>query len=370
MINYRALLTATTGGTYRHLGDFLSLSATKDLTGTEDIAITMPKGSVADCLLKKDNIIQIWAGAPGRPRKLWHAYFLLGWKPFDVGSSQQLLLYGKGPNDILRRRIMAEYKGTSNTVVTDYADDVLKAVVRDAFADGIAPAPNFGTRVIPNFSVQPDLGNGPIITSDCGWENILTEDGSGILPAITAAAIGAGTPVWYRVVSVINGNTISFQFHTYTTETFLDATGQVIFDPALGTLQDGFWDTDYTNEANTIYVGGQGQLALRTIEQVGDAERYDAGIFGRTEAFVDAPEASDDALEALGYTELQRRMPIQRIGGTPINLPDAEYSYIWDIGTRVTCRYGDVIKTPVVVGTALNIQGKQQSLEMRLDYAI
>ena len=370
MINCQVIFTDDAGWPLAHLNSFISLTATKDLENWGDLNLTLPRHYVPDTLLKRDRMIQLWITAPGVPKTMWAVYFLLGWNPFSAQGSNRILLYGKGPKDLVRRRIVAEYKGTANTLRTTYADDLIKDIASAAFTDGISPAPDFGTRVLDGLTIQDDLSAGPIITKDFGWEALLQSTGGGILGDICNEAAKEGTPVWYDIVPTVSGTSVTFELRTYTTATFHDATEHVIFDPRRGTLKDGFWDEDYSNEINVAYVGGKGKGVLRETEQVGIADRYKASLWARSEGFVDVPDASASALEGLGNDALHAQGPITRIGGTPISRPSLRYVRDWEVGSRVTCRYDTREETPVVVGTALTIQNKAQQLEVRLDYGI
>jgi len=270
------------------LDNIVEMSATRVVNGIGTLVVSLPP-TFDTALLKPDYMIQVWRKPEGGALSLFRPYFIRKWRFATQGADESIVVTGKDPNELLRRRIVAGYAGGTVAEKEDYADDMMKEIVTQAFADGVAPEVTEGTRVLTNFSVAADLSAGPIIAGSFPWKKLLTKSGSGLLPALSKASLAAETEVFFDVaVASVSSTSISFQFRTYTGQPGQDVSSRVVFDQERGNLKGPFLEYDYTAEVNYIYALGQGQKSNREIQQVADATRYNASKWGRIEDTAEA----------------------------------------------------------------------------------
>lgn len=319
-----------------------------------------------------DRMLQVWRASQASKSKLWRVYFLRRWR-FEMADdgSQYVMMAGPDCCDLLCRRIVAAFSGTSQSSKTDYADDMMKEVVREAIADGIAPAPDAGTRVWDNLSVEGDVSAGPILTKEFAFQPLFTTSGGGVLGDLAAAAREAGTPVYFDVVpSVVTSTSIAFEFRTYTGQPGMDVTGLgLLFDPARGNLKGASLEYDYTEEVNYVYAGGQGEGLDRNVRQVYDEARYSASAWNRCEGFADATDQdTDNGVREAGRVALGAGRPKITFGGVPIDTRHSRFGRDWDFGYKVRARFHDQEFDSIVSTVAITVDENGESIQARLEY--
>ena len=320
----------------------------------------------------RDGIIQVsYLG------RLWRTYFLRRWR-WERQSGERIFRFIGCPdcNELMMRRIVAGYEGSAQGEQTDYADDMLKQVVRDSQSDITLPTPDAGTRAWSLFSVDGDNGAGPALTLSFSWDRLLQPSGAGALPQITEAAQEAGTPVFWDIVPIPTTHQIKYRFRTYITQPGADLRDKFTFDESTGTLTDAYYEEDWTEEINYAYGGGKGAGTSRTISQKYDATRYGASIWARREGFMDAPDTSDAALPDVTNAFLQEHTGVIRAGGIPLDSDQIQFGRDWWFGDRVKVRveksegYGEFAEfDATVTRMVIGIQEDGSDLrDVRFDY--
>jgi len=283
---YEIWLTTDEGVRLKNLNDVIWFQASRTVNRIGYLSMRLP-WTFDHSLINPDYMIQIWRAPPGGRLKLWRPYLIRKWR-FETGVEGGEFVYigGRDPNDLLQRRIVAYYaQNASATASAVEADDLMKDIVTAAIADGSAPSPTAGTRVWADLSIAGDLTAGPQLTMDFAWAKLLTRSGMGLLPKIANAAKEAGTEIFFDVaVNTVSDAAITFEFRTYTTQPGQDLTDKVKFDREK-TLKRPALEYDHSQEENYIYSGGQGLEAEREIQQVYDADLYNASQYNRCEAF-------------------------------------------------------------------------------------
>ena len=284
--------------------------------------------------VRRDGVIQV--NYRGR---LWRTYFIRRWRwERREGERVFQFLDCPGCNEILARRIVATYAGSAQSEMTDFADDMMKQVVRNSESDVTLPTPDAGTRDFAQFSVDQDWSLGPTLTLGFAWRQLLTPSGAGVMSSIAKAAREAGTPVFWDVVPIPSANSIDYRFRTYLDQLGADVRDRFTFDEASGSLTDGYYEEDWTLEENYVYGGGKGPGPARTIVQRYNSVRYGASIWGRREGFLDAANTSDDALGDATNAYLQEHDSVIRAGGRPLDTDQIQFGRDWTFGDRVKVR--------------------------------
>jgi hypothetical protein len=293
--------------------------------------------------IRLDNIIEIWRGfAPGT-LKLDYCGFLRDWIFGDNAGLEFTELYGNSTMDLLRRRIVKDYAGSAQAEMTDYADDMIKAVVKDQLGADAASGRDL-TSVGGGFTIQADLSDGQSITKTFPYKNVLQ-----ICQEIADASRQAGTAVYFDIVPIIASTVtgaLAFQLQTFTDQRGNDRTWDsstpVFIGPDWGNFENGYLEYDYSNEANYAYVMGQGDGESREIAEESDTTRIGMSIWNRCEGAKDARniEYGDaDALTGEAYTYLDEHKPVFRFGGDIVETSTFLYGRDWGFGDKVTAVY-------------------------------
>ena len=340
--SYELWITDDFGLRLAQVTTFSTLSATQVANQIGWFDLVLPP-DFDTSLIAPDRMLQLWRQPAGGTLSLWRPYFIRRWRWQTRGGDEILIVCGPDVNDLLRRRIIAHFAGSSQSRKVDFADDMMKEVVTEAIADGTNPAPAAGTRVWADLSIAPDTSSGPSITKSFPWKTDLLPSAGGALALISKAAKEAGTEVFFSVEpNVVGSSSITFEFRTFINQPRQDVSDRVFFEKESGNLENPFLEFDYSLEENYIYGGGQGEGEARNIQQVSDADRFNASQWNRCEGFADARNSTADAgVEDAARSRLEEGRPTRKFGGDPIDTAGTRFGVDWDFGYKVTARYRD-----------------------------
>lgn len=366
---YELWLTNDQGVRLSQLDYILGLTATRADDKISWFSLNVPPSFNLN-LIKPDNMVQVWRAPQGGRMGLWQVYFLRKWTFATQGSQETILLEGPDIKDLLRRRIVAAYSGTAQASKTDFADDMMKEVVTQSLADGVAPVPTAGTRVWSNLSVAADNGLGPSITKSFPFDYLLTSSGNGVMSVLAKAAREAGTEVWYDIVpNVVSSNSITFQFQTKIGQPGQDVSNRVVFSQDRGNLRDPSLTYDYSEEENYIYAGGQGEGADRNIQQVYDSTRYGASIWARCEGFADARnQGANNSVREAGRAKLEEGRPKINFTATLLDTEGTRFGRDWDYGYKVKTKYKNVEFTSIIRAVSISVDANGEKIEAKAEY--
>lgn len=366
---YELWLTDDFGKRLAQLTTFLTLEASRVVNQAGYFNVTMPL-SFDPALIEPDRMVQLWRAPAGGRLTLWRVYFLRRWIFRTQGSRQLVDLGGPDVLDLMRRRNVIAFAGTSQVEKTDFADDMMKEVVTESIADGVAPTPDAGTRVWSDLSIAGDLGNGPSITKSFPWDKLSNSSGQGVLTNLAKAAKEAGTEVFFDIVpDVVSSSSINFQFQTFTGQPGQDRTARMVFDQQRGNMRDPQLEYDYTEEINYVYGGGQGEGPDRNIQQVSDSDRYSVSQWARSEGFADARnEATDAGVQAAAQDILNNGRPRIRFSAIPLDVQGTRFGRDWDFGDKVIARYRNIEFETIIRAVAISVNDRGEKIQARLDF--
>jgi hypothetical protein len=354
-----------------YLTSFLSLTASRAVNTIGRFTLAVP-ATFDDNLLKPDRMIQVWRAPTGGRLGLWRTYFVRRWIFETRSGEESITISGPDTNDLLRRRIVAAFAGSAQASKTDLADDMMKEIVTEAIADGVAPTPDAGTRAWSDLTIAADLGNGPTITKAFSFDQLLTPSGQGVLPKLAKAARAAGTEVFFDIVpNVVSGSSITFQFRTFTGQPGQDVTGQgVLFDQQRGNMVNPRLEYDYSQEENYIYAAGQGVADAREVQQVSDSARYLASQWNRCEAHADARnQTAANGVREAGRADLEDGQPRIRFRAEPVDTTGTRFGRDWDFGYKVRSRYRNVEFDTIIRAVTISVDSNgNEDVRARQEY--
>ena len=293
--------------------------------------------------IRKDWQVQVWFKSRG-PWRLFAAYLVLDWGWGQSEDGEEVFSFGGyDMNHLLTRRVVAAYTGSAQTFMTDYADDMMKAVVTDSMEDDALPVPTTGSRAWADLTVAADLSKGPSFSKGFSWNPLLTLSGSGALEDIALPARQGGNPVYFRIApNTISTGATTWQFRTQTGQPLADRTSgatQVVFDADKGTLVNWSLDYDYSEEVNAVYGLGQGKDDLRMVRQVYDEPRTKSSYWGRCESSVEAQDQeTEDGVDNIANGTLTAGRPRVTLRGEPVSRQGQAFMRHWGWGDKVIAR--------------------------------
>jgi len=317
-------------------------------------------------LFRDDNIFQLWRAPDGGVLDLWRPYFIRRRRSYFEGGREVLEISGPDCNDILRRRVVAHRPGTSVTEKIDVIDDMMKEIVLEAFADGVNPAPEFGTRENARLIIEADSMSGPMAHVEMPWETLLTSAGGGILPLLHGISAAEEVPVYFDIRPIVSNDEIRFMFVTNVYRPGSDKTGTVMFSLESGNMENPELIEDSSEEINYIYSVGQGEDVDQYVAQVYDEDLVGKSVWGRIEGVHDAANQPDDAVEDAGYSELQYHRPLRSFYADPISTRDSQFGYHWKWGDEVMASYRGRFSA-VVESVTLTIEGGREQIDARME---
>lgn len=247
----------------------------------------------------------------------------------DSSGQLRLTIAARHINDLLARRIVVAAAGSAAADKTAFADDLIKAVVREQLV-----APTDAARAMAALSVQADLGAAPSVSKAFAYQNVLS-----VLQNVCQMSAEAGTYLGFEVQSVAFG---SYQLVTYVGQRGVDrriTSGRYLpIGPDAGIGAYAVED-DWTAEATAIYAGGQGQAELRDLASAANATASAASPVGRAERFRQATMVAfgntaglTDEAEAALYADQAR----VRFDGLAQDAPGAIYGRDYGWGDLLT----------------------------------
>ena len=370
MADHEVWLVDDFGKRLDQLNDIFFISASRVVNGI-GFCVIKAKSTFDTDLLVKDRMFQLWRKPDGGAMSLWRTYFYRKGRFETKGSKEIIVIGGPDVNDLLRRRITANYSDQASNAINDYSDDMMKTLVTDSMSDALLLGVTAGTREWANLTVATDTSSGPILNKQFLLQRLLTPSGSGgALTDIAKASEIVGTPTFFDIQpKVVTANTISFEFRTFIDQVGADRTDLgLVFDQDIGTLRDPFLDWDASQEVNYVYAGGQGAGSARDIQQVYDATRHGESQWARCEGFADARDQDTGKVEQAGQAVLFAGRPIFRFGGIPLDTAGSRFGVDWNFGDRAKARYRKFEFAILINGITLTVENNKETIAARLDY--
>jgi hypothetical protein len=286
--------------------------------------------------LLEDARIGVWRAINGRPPYLDNgAIFQIRY--IDYGPTS-VFIRAYHANNLIDRRIIAYAAGSTYTTKgPDFADDLIKEFVNQNMLAGIVGADRDGVETYADVSAylskQADLGQGATVSKSGSRRNLLD-----VCTDLAQASTTAGT---YLTFEVFAPSESTFELRTYATQRGVDrrvgTANPVILSSQRGNLTDSHLVIDYTETANFITAGGQGEEADRLIGTAFDATRASVSPFGRRERFRDATNvASQAAVDDEADSSLRAGRPLILFTGELVETPALTRGIDFDLGDMVT----------------------------------
>jgi hypothetical protein len=354
-------LTTPEGNLLAVLDQFAQMTITKQVNGVSSLTGIWSAKNIDPKWLRSDLRVEASrAYADGADYNLQDGMVGLvrDWSRYQENGVDTLSLTAYDFNHLLKRRIVAYLGGTSSSDKTGYADDLMKAVVRENL--GATATDTARDLTAAGLSVAPDTSLGPSVTKKGLAWNVVLDMLVGISDQSAADAYGNASPATRVYFQIEPLSRTTMEFRTYVgffgaDRSLAGGSNPVVVAPELGNLTDAQYLQAGGDEVNFCYAGGTGTANNRIISTAADVTRIGQSIFGRCEGWRDARNAgvslTDVANEAKAGLVAGR--PKRTFYGTLQDTPTCRYGRDWHFGDKITVRYGgesfDCVLTTVVI---------------------
>jgi len=324
-------------------------------------------------LIDVDHIVQFWRQARGGEEMLMVSGFCRKWGWYENRDGEdRFFVEGVDQNDLLDRRIIAYYAEEAESDKTDFADDMIKAILRENMG-ALAPNDEAGRPRAYDatyFTIMADTTEAPSVTRSFSWRYVLP-----VIQEIAQSSRDLGTPLFFDVVPTAVPAVFTVQ--TYINQLGVDrsmaSAVPVIFSRDYQNLEKPKWEEDWLDERNYVYGGGQGEEDDRVIDPEDDVWRMHKSVFNRRECFQDAREESTQlGVANKAYERMQRERPVVRFEADLLDSPHTIFGKDWLYGDKITARYHDREFSGMVDGYRISVNdaGEEDFMaRMEVEYA-
>lgn len=271
-------------------------------------------------LFETDGQVEVWRRPPGEDWYLEYEGFHR--KPEwtrDISGRETFTSYGVGYQDLLARRIVAGYAGSSETDKSGAAETVAKEFVDEQIVSATDT-----DRQIANFAVEADAAQGDTVSIQRSYRNLLE-----VLQEI--AAIGGGD------FDVVGDGSGGWEFRWYDGQRGTDRRSSLTFSTGYGNMQRPTL-TLIPATANAVLVLGQGQGDARTWEWRPPSNAPTGQ--DRYEVARDARDTDTTAtLQARGDAVLDELQAVNRLTFRVVQTAGATYGVDYVCGDLIRARY-------------------------------
>jgi len=300
--------------------NLLSLRLTRRVNDVAIHELTLNADDSRVSLFVVDGQLEVWRRPAGHDWQLEYEGFHRNaeWQQ-DSDGRETFVSQGVGYQDLLRRRIIAAYAGSSEADKSGKAEAVAKAYVGEQIV-----SPAIGERAISGFTVQADGGSGNTVAVARAYRNLLE-----VLQEI--AVIGGGD------FDVIGTGAAEWEFRWYDGQRGADRRAQIVFATDYGNMLTPALK-EQAARANTVLVLGQGEGSDRT--WVWRPSATDVEGLDRLEVARDARDTDDtDILEDRGDAELYEGRTLDELSFAVVQVAGVQYGVDYGLGDLVSARY-------------------------------
>ena len=327
------------------------------------LAITLPADDTLPMVFTKDTFIEIQRTSPVTGELIVEDTYLTRLTHrFREGNDERFVIGGLSLNHLIARRLIdpaddplsaGGYSTKANT-----ADEVMRAFAREQMADLASTGRSF-----PNLTVGLTPGTGLPVGKRARYENLLE--------VFQALAVQGRTDF---IITRFGGNNLRLFIQPIGTDRTKGANypfGEFTqFDPDRGNLTNPSLVIDSKKEQNFVYAQGQGQGDTRIIAKVA-GDNLAESPYNRIEFTADVRQSSrSDSLylltgarQALTDNQETREFTFDTVP----TASGAIYRKDYDLGDKVTARWGDVSIDLRVTNIEISLEQSGENLSVKLE---
>ena len=251
---------------------------------------------------------------------------------------------------ILSRRICIPPSGSAYDEINSNGEAVLKHYVDNNIVN-----PTNANRKIDVLINEVNQNRGSNVSIRARYDDLVDK----LQEAAIASELG------YEVV--FDGSNLLFKIIEGSDKrTAQSSTAPVIFSPDLGNIKLQNYQWSKLDRFNMLYVAGQGEGAVRTIEGVFNETSEPSGL-DRKESFMDARDLDTSTkLTQRGETKINEQGPTQIFETEILNHGPFKYRKDWDLGDIITVRNieWDILAHLRIQQTNVSIDSSNENIQV------
>lgn len=261
--------------------------------------------------------------------------------------------YGRTLEDLLARRIVGFRSGAAGANKSGAGETVMKAYVTENL---LANASRLANHPVTGFTVQSSSSRGSHWSGAKQFQNILE----------VVSDISNTTSVDFDVVFTGAQGAPAFEFRCYYPQKGTDRTvnspDPAIFSPDLGNMAGPSYTLSRTEEANSIFILGQGQDADRVILNIESAATADSP-WNRIEQSKDSRNSSStSALTSDANAALRELAAKESYSFTVLQSAGLVYGRDYFVGDLVTASFGGIVRNKKIIQLDVTISEGRETL--------
>lgn len=314
-------------------------------------------------LFEKDSFVEVLRRVQGLGLNWYQEYIGFHRTPQrQITSNGRRIFtsYGRGLQDLLQRRDIAHYAGSTGAAKSGAAETVVKDYVDENAGPSATAPPRFFSGVTTGLTIEADAALGATWTGSRP-SNKLSE-------VVKEIAEFAGL-----VIDVVSTGPATFEFRVKEpddrTNTGLDpTTGRnssgnvpVTFAPELANMTSPSFTVSATEEITAAIVLGQGQEADRAVRQRTSSALSDSP-WNRVEDTRDARQESTNAgLDALGDEVLEEGQERENFDFTVLQTISCAYGLHYFLSDLINARFEEIERQKQITEVRITVaEGKEQ----------
>ena len=268
--------------------------------------------------------------------------------------------FGRGPEDLLNRRMIMYYAGGLN-ISNVPADTAMKLLMTyNAGPLATTGSGRIANGVMTGFTASPDANVGPPWSGDRSFKNLLD----------VIKEIGEASSVDFNVTWQGGQN---FSFNTYYPQLGTDRSGNgveqaVVFSQEHANMSEPYLTDSRMSEITSVFVLGQGEGTSRTVVNRINAFEANVSPWNLIEFTHDARnETSVVALQTIGDGHLIEHGLDTRVSFQVVSSPATVYGRDYFVGDRIKARLFGREAVRKVIGSEITVADGKENIRIHFE---
>jgi hypothetical protein len=267
----------------------------------------------------------------------------------------QIMVEAVHPLWALQGRYVLDKSTSAAAKKTNYADDMIKAIVREQ-AEANAPS----ARRLP-ITVQTDAGLCPVVDKAFAYRPVLE-----VLQEIAQSSAELGIYLAFDLVGT-GGSGLEFRTYTLTRgvdRRFPNGLKPLLVGPEYGNVGAATFRRSWDSEVTSVTIGGPGEGNRKKITTVVSQERALRSPWRYIEAYLDSSNSTTAAERGSeAQYVLRANRPWFTVEATLLSTPGAEYGVDWQWGDFLTLQAFGLSVNCRVEAVTFRISGGEEQVD-------
>lgn len=349
------LYSPSTGSLIAIIDDFRFLNIERYVNSYEIVTLGLDGDDPRVALFTLDAIIEVWRRVD-RPGADWYrecvSLHRTPQRELTEGQLHIFTSYSRGLLDLIRRRIIAYYANTAQTLKSGPGETVIKEFVNENAGPGAGGATtrlSIGTTL--GLTIEANAGLGTVWSGARSWQSLLE----------VIQEVGSLTSVDFSIERV-DASDRNFLFKTYFPQLGTDRRTTLVFSPTIGNMVAPSYTLSRTEEITTVIVLGQGQdnaraIVVRTSTDVADSP------WNVIETSIDARNQSTIAgLQTAGDLQLLKSQAQESFTFNVLQISAIQYGIDYFLGDIVTAGFENVSSVRKITSVKIGVSEGRETI--------